>query len=132
MSLTHCATCGHKFKADETLWADGGLIEINHGGGRCRSCFLAADNRWECTDCLTILGDNMKFCWQCGKRRPAMSLSDDAQGLRGKRFQLVWHLHLPRIKFRRFDPEKTDWAYIYDWVLNLGFVEIRRWSTRRP
>ena len=77
MSLTHCATCGHKFKADETLWADGGLIEINHGGGRCRSCFLAADNRWECTDCLTILGDNMKFCWQCGKRRGTQKLTTE-------------------------------------------------------
>lgn len=46
------------------------------------------------------------------------------------KLQLVWWWS-PRdwnFSFRRFDPEKTDWGYIYEWCVGVGPLEIRRWS----
>lgn len=49
-----------------------------------------------------------------------------------KGYQFVWWF--PRwlgVWLLRYDPSKTDMAYIYDWRLMLGFWEVRKWSTRR-
>ena len=46
-----------------------------------------------------------------------------------KKYQFV--SYFPRwcgFNFERFDPRKTDWAYIYNWILRIGFWQIREWS----
>ena len=46
-----------------------------------------------------------------------------------KRYQFVsWFPELA-FGFRRLDPDKTDIALIYEWVLFFGFWEIRRLAT---
>lgn len=47
-------------------------------------------------------------------------------------YQFIWHRNWPRWEFVRLDPAKTDMAYIYEWLLDLGFVEVRKWSRRKP
>jgi hypothetical protein len=46
------------------------------------------------------------------------------------KYQFVWYWK-PRLFFRTFDPKESCWAYIYDWVIGIGFLEIRKWSTRK-
>lgn len=33
------------------------------------------------------------------------------------------------INVEHFNPKKTDYAYIYEWIVRLGFWHIRKWST---
>ncbi len=44
-----------------------------------------------------------------------------------KGYQVVWW-YWAGFRFVRYDPAKTDWAYVYSWRLCLGFLEIRKWS----
>jgi len=47
-----------------------------------------------------------------------------------KKYQFVnWYPRWQGFNFHRFDPEKTSWAYIYEWLFNFGFWELRKWST---
>ena len=48
----------------------------------------------------------------------------------GYQFVWFWDLH-PEFRLMRFDPAKTDLAYIYEWVLTLGWLEVWKWRTRR-
>ena len=52
---------------------------------------------------------------------------------RPKGLQWIWWCR-PRsewfVGFRRFAPKDTDLAYIYDWALALGPLEVRKWSER--
>jgi len=70
MGFDACNNCGHVFtkEGNDIPHADGGFMEINHGGGVCRSCYLL-DERWEC-ECGSLAYDTMKFCHQCGKPNP--------------------------------------------------------------
>ena len=54
----------------------------------------------------------------------------NAQEMEGKKYQFVWYW-LPKFHYRKFDIRKTCWAYIYDWTLKIGFLEIRKWSTKK-
>ena len=67
MSLTNCCTCGHEFtkQGDDIPCADGGFMEINHGGGQCVECYLKSGHR-RC-GCGAFATMNMKFCHQCGQ-----------------------------------------------------------------
>ena len=47
-----------------------------------------------------------------------------------KGYQFLWRVAWPRYAFRRYLLVETDMAYIYDWILSLGFLQIRKWSTR--
>ena len=46
------------------------------------------------------------------------------------RYQFIWRLRLPHWKFVRLNPQRTDLAYLYDWALSLGFLEVRHWNTK--
>lgn len=43
------------------------------------------------------------------------------------KYQIVFR-YKPKLKLIRYDIDKTDYAYIYNWVLIFGFIEIRKWS----
>ncbi len=45
-----------------------------------------------------------------------------------KGYQFVWFPGWCGFWFRRYDPSKTDLAYIYAWIIGLGFVQVRKWS----
>ncbi len=64
MSFTQCCSCGHKFGKGETIYSDGGMLEINHGGGQCRDCY--AKSHPFCSKCDLPLSPNWKFCPHCG------------------------------------------------------------------
>lgn len=62
-----------------------------------------------------------------------MKTNNEYQEGRGKTMkglQIIW-LWKPIFSFKKFDPEKTCWAYIYDWSLAIGFLQIRKWSTKK-
>lgn len=42
-----------------------------------------------------------------------------------KKYQIVFCL--TGFWFRKLNYEETSLAYIYEWVIGLGFVEIRKW-----
>lgn len=45
------------------------------------------------------------------------------------RFQFVWYTGF---HIGIWIPEKdSSWIYIYDWIIYLGFLQIRKWSNRR-
>ena len=46
------------------------------------------------------------------------------------KYQFYWNWK-PNIYFRRYNPRETSWAYIFEWVLKIGFLEIRKWSNRK-
>ena len=46
-----------------------------------------------------------------------------------KKYQIV-SMTKPLFKFKRFDKKKTSWAYIYEWVLSIGFIQIRKWNNK--
>ena len=66
MSFTACVTCGHEFTkvGVDIPYADGGVLEVVHGGGQCRACYLA-DGHKECT-CGMVLMRDWGFCPWCG------------------------------------------------------------------
>lgn len=69
MSFDSCCTCGHVFtkEGNDIPHADGGTLEVVHGGGQCRACYLKAGH-FLCP--CGALGDNTwKYCPQCGKAR---------------------------------------------------------------
>ena len=67
MSFTHCATCGHEFtqQGNDNPYADGGFMEVNHGGGQCRPCFIKSGHP-ECPVCSKLNFSTSKFCSHCG------------------------------------------------------------------
>ena len=69
MSFTHCNICRHRFTKSngDVPHADGGFMEINHGGGVCRECYLK--NHWE-SSCGWLPMDSWKFCPNCGESKP--------------------------------------------------------------
>jgi len=70
MSRTHCADCGHKYtlEGNDNPHADGGHLEVSHGGGVCRSCYLKHGGHKECGECGQLAYNTMKFCYECGKK----------------------------------------------------------------
>jgi hypothetical protein len=49
-----------------------------------------------------------------------------------KGYQIVWWLpHWIGVGFTCLEPAVTDMAYLYDWYLCLGFVEIRKRTKRK-
>lgn len=50
------------------------------------------------------------------------------QFIRGYQVIIWWWCVWPTFSFVRLDPAKTALAYIYEWRLMLGVLEIRKWS----
>ena len=48
-----------------------------------------------------------------------------------KNYQFLWYL-IPKFYFIKYDPKETSWAYIYEWVLQIGFFQIRKMSSLKP
>lgn len=46
---------------------------------------------------------------------------------RMERYQVVWGL--TGFGFRRYT--EPSWCYIYNWILFLGIVQIRKWSNKK-
>ena len=67
MGFESCSTCGHIFtKNDGDIpHADGGFMEVNHGGGVCLPCYLKAGH-WLCS-CGQLGFSRLKYCAACGK-----------------------------------------------------------------
>jgi hypothetical protein len=72
MSFANCASCGHEFTNEDgdIPHADGGFMEVNHGGGQCKACYLESGH-WECP-CGTagepsLMVERHRFCHQCGR-----------------------------------------------------------------
>ena len=67
MPFDYCASCSHKFTEEGDFpYADGGVMEVNHGGGVCRSCYLSDGIHQECTSCKGLMLISWKFCVHCG------------------------------------------------------------------
>lgn len=66
MSFTHCNICRHEFsnKDNDVPHADGGFMEVNHGGGVCEECFIRAGHPLCENGHLNY--DTSKFCHECG------------------------------------------------------------------
>jgi len=66
VGFNNCCTCNHEFtKVDGDIpCADGGIMEVNHGGGQCVDCYLKSGH-WRC-GCGSFATEYMKFCHQCG------------------------------------------------------------------
>jgi hypothetical protein len=45
-----------------------------------------------------------------------------------ERYQIIWGF-TRLFKFRRYT--EPSWCYIYEWILCLGIVQIRKWSRMR-
>jgi hypothetical protein len=45
-----------------------------------------------------------------------------------KNYQIVWSWK-PGLRLRRYT--EGSWSYIYEWILVLGFLQIRKWSKRK-
>ena len=45
-----------------------------------------------------------------------------------KKFQILFYP--TGFWFKKLNKEKTSLAYIYDWAIGLGFIEIRKWRKR--
>ena len=45
-------------------------------------------------------------------------------------YQFIWWWKKPRFFYRKLCPADTDLAYVYDWMLGLGFLEIRKWQSK--
>ncbi len=65
MGFDDCGSCGHVFtKEDGDIpHADGGFMEVNHGGGECRKCYMKWHQQCECGAFANM---SMKFCYDCG------------------------------------------------------------------
>ena len=74
MSFTHCSSCQHEFtlKDKDVPYADGGSMEVNHGGGKCRKCYIKDGHR-ECP-CGALPFDSWKYCPNCGKEKTCVML----------------------------------------------------------
>ena len=46
-----------------------------------------------------------------------------------RKYQFIWWglRAWRRLRFIRFDEDKTDLAFIYDWSFHIGPLEIRKW-----
>lgn len=68
MGFTNCSTCGKRIGCDtnETIYSEGGILEINHGGGQCRECY-AKDHRF-CPKCDQPAMSTWKYCPMCGEK----------------------------------------------------------------
>ena len=66
MSLTHCCTCGREYtnKDGDYCHADGGVMEIIHGGGQCRDCYIKSGHPLCSNGHLNY--STSKFCHECG------------------------------------------------------------------
>jgi len=72
MSFDNCATCGHEFtKIGNDIPHSDGAMDIIHGGGVCRSCYLKSGYK-ECGECGALAYSNMKFCSECGTQYPEL------------------------------------------------------------
>ena len=71
MGFDNCSRCKHEFtKEDGDIpHADGGFMEINHGGGLCRPCYIEAGHP-EC-ECGKLNYRTSKFCQHCGLKLDA-------------------------------------------------------------
>lgn len=45
-----------------------------------------------------------------------------------KKYQICWFWNF-KLRFQRM-PEDSAWSYIYEWILTVGFLEIRKWSNK--
>jgi hypothetical protein len=63
-----CCTCHKVFdkSKNEYPYADGGFMEVNHGGGQCKECYLADGTHKECPNCGGMAMANWKACPHCG------------------------------------------------------------------
>lgn len=63
MSFENCCTCGKPYNG-ETIWTDGGFMEVNHGGGQCKECYLA-DGHKICSSCNEVGKSDWIVCPHC-------------------------------------------------------------------
>lgn len=70
MSFEVCATCGHRFSKEDgdIPYADGGIMEVIHGGGQCKKCYLESGHK-ECA-CGRLAFVSDVFCSSCGNKFP--------------------------------------------------------------
>ena len=69
MGFDSCAKCGLAFTEPdvEGPYADGGVLEIAHGGGLCRNCYIKAGHP-ECPSCHGLTFKVAIFCQYCGAK----------------------------------------------------------------
>ncbi len=67
MGMDSCGSCGHVYtkEGNDIPHSDGGVMDVIHGGGVCRPCYIE-DGHKECA-CGTLAYENSKFCAECGK-----------------------------------------------------------------
>jgi len=61
-------------------------------------------------------------------------MTPEVQGKETKRCLDIVN-HFPRwfgFRFIRYDPALTDWAKIFEWVLFVGFWQVRKWKHGKP
>lgn len=70
MGFDSCSDCGYVFSkvGNDIPYADGGFLEVNHGGGVCRKCYLLDRTKIECV-CGVIIYSSWIFCPHCGNKR---------------------------------------------------------------
>ena len=66
MSFDNCCKCGHKFTklGEDVPYADGGVMEVIHHGGQCRSCYTKDGHPLCENGHLNYI--TSKFCHECG------------------------------------------------------------------